>query len=44
MTLRLEAPKVSDHIAKFGGHRHCSSENTMIFVCYVIYEDHLIEG
>ena len=28
---------------KFGGHRHCGSENIMISVCSVILQDHVIK-
>ena len=31
----------SYHSAKFGGHRHCNSED-MILVCLVILQDHVI--
>ena len=30
--------------AKFGGYRHCGSEDMMSLGCYVISQDHLIEG
>ena len=28
--------KVSCHLAKFGGHRHCGNEDIVILVCHVI--------
>ena len=35
---------VSYHSTKFGGHRHCSSEDIKVLVCQVISQDHLIKG
>ena len=32
------------HSTKFGGHRHCSSEDIKVLVCHVISQDHLIKG
>ena len=34
---------VSYCLAKYGGHRHCGSEQIMILVFLVILEDHLIK-
>ena len=41
---RQEPIKISYHPAKFGGHRNCSSENMMISVWYVIWQDHVTKG
>ena len=35
--------KVSYSLAKFGGHRHCGSENITILVSHVILQDHVIK-
>ena len=35
--------KVNYHPAKFGGHKHCGSED-MIWVCHVVLQDHVIKG
>ena len=34
----------SQHLAKFGGHRHCRGVDIMILVCYVTLQDHVIKG
>ena len=34
----------SHQFAKFGGHRHCDSENIMILGYHVISQDHIIKG
>ena len=34
----------SRQFAKFGGHRHCDSENIMILGYHVISQDHIIKG
>ena len=34
----------SHQFAKFGGHRHCDSENIMILGYQVISQDHIIKG
>ena len=31
------------HLPKFGGHRHCGSEDVLILVCHVISQDHVIK-
>ena len=31
---------VSDHPAKFGGHRHRDSGDVMVSVCHMILQDH----
>ena len=41
---RQESIKVSYHPAKFGGHRHCGSENIMVLMCHVLLEDHVVKG
>ena len=38
-----ELIKVSQHPAKFGGHRHCGSGDKLLLVCLVISEDHVIK-
>ena len=32
------------HLAKFGGHRYCSSREKMFLVCHVIKPDQVIKG
>ena len=32
------------NFVKFGGHRHCASEDIMILVCHMILQDHVIKG
>lgn len=32
---------VSYNVAKFGSHKHCSTEDVMALVCHVISEDHI---
>ena len=39
-----ELIKVNYHLAKFGDHRHCGSEDIMILVCHMILQDHVIKG
>ena len=34
---------MSYHLAKFGGYRHCGSEDLMILVCHVILQDQVIK-
>ena len=34
----------SHQFAKFGGYRHCDSENIMILGYHVISQDHIIKG
>ena len=36
--------KVSHHPSKFGGRRHCGSEDIMVLVCHMISQDDLIKG
>ena len=35
--------KVAHHTAKFGGHKHCGSEDIKVLVCHVISKYHVIE-
>ena len=35
---------MSYHPVTFGGHRHFGSRETMIFVCHVTLEDHMINA
>ena len=35
--------KITYLLAKFGGHRRCGSENIMILVCHVIFQNHVIK-
>ena len=32
---------VSHSPAKFGGHRHCGSEDMMFLICHAILQDHV---
>ena len=44
MLLYAQGPmKIGYYPAKFGGHRHCGSEDVMILVCHVVLEDHAIK-
>ena len=33
----------SYHPAKFGGHKQSGSRDIMVFVCHLIFEDHVIK-
>ena len=35
--------KVAHHTAKFGGHKHCGSEDIKVLVCHVISKYQVIE-
>ena len=35
---------VCHHLAKFGGHRYCSSRDITFLVCHVIKQGHVIKG
>ena len=35
---------MSNHYLKFGGHRHCSSEDIMVLICHVILQEHVIKA
>ena len=35
---------VCHHLAKFGGHRYCSSRNIKFLICHVIKQDLVIQG
>ena len=41
---RQEPIKVSCHLAKFGGYRHCGSGDKMMLVCHVTLQDQVITG
>ena len=34
--------KMSYHSVKFGGHRHSSSRQIIIFICHLTLEDHVM--
>ena len=35
---------ISHHSAKFSGQRHCITGDTMILVCFMVLQDHVIKG
>ena len=35
---------VCHHPIKFGGHKHCGSEDITALLCHVISQDHVIKG
>ena len=35
---------VYHHLAKFNGHRYCTSRDTMFLACHEIKQDHVIKG
>ena len=35
---------VCHHSAKFGGHRHCDSEDILVLVCHFSFQDHVAKG
>ena len=41
---RQEPFKVSYHSAKFSGRRHCGSGVTVVLICHVISQDHVMKG
>ena len=34
---------VSHHLTKFGSHRHSSSRDIIVLVCYAIFQNHVIK-
>ena len=40
----MKTLNVSNHPAKFGGHKHCGSGGKMALVCQVILQDHVTKG
>ena len=38
----LKLIKLSHHLATFCGHKHCSSGDTMLLVCHMISQNHII--
>ena len=41
---RYEPIKVSYHPALFGVHRHCGSEDKMVFICHMTLQDLLVRS
>ena len=41
---RQEPINIGYHPAKFGGHKHCGSEDVVVLVCHVISQDHVIKS
>ena len=39
----LDSFKARHHSAKFGGHKQCGNKDTIVLVCSMISQDHLIK-
>ena len=43
MALRFGSPQLNHHPIKSDSHKHCGNEDTMVLVCYVISQDHVMK-